>query len=203
MIGISIFIIFFVTVGSQPNLQFSKENMRAIIMWNVVRMIPMDQTVREMTGTFGNQSFTEQHIRRLYREYESGRRTSCERQTGSGRPPSANNEEIHERIEQLFEATREWTQTELAFELNISQSSVSRALNELGYHRVASRYVPYQMTCQVRAQRVRIVQQLYQTFENDRRFFERTIAIDEMIIRNYQPLDSNTAMEYRRPDERR
>lgn len=193
---------FFAEIYSQPsNFEWTKADMLAIVKFNVARNISKLDTVRQIQSTVGNQSYSERHIRRVYDEFMRGGRLSCNRREGSGRPNTAQNEENEELLEELMDRTRDWTIPELAYEMNIGYGSVQAMLKRLGWRRLASRWVPIEMTCLIRTQRVRIANMALNELSNDRRYLTRIVAIDETIIRNYQPLSPLQSSEWRKKGE--
>jgi Mn-dependent DtxR family transcriptional regulator len=47
-----------------------------------------------------------------------------------------------------MQESRVWRLEDLADELQVSIRAVSEMLHELGYHKIASRYVPHELTCE-------------------------------------------------------
>ena len=200
---VKVLVLAFCLCSSQPDIHFSKGEMITIIAWHVARQIPMQTTILNIRDQFGNGSFSDRHIRYVYNEFSSGSRTTCDRREGSGAPDSAVNADTEERAERLLDASRQWTVLELSDELGISTGSVSNLMREMGYSKVASKWVPYMITEKIRKRRVRIAMENYDRYVTDPGIIDRVIAIDEMILRNYQAQDADQAREWRRADEAR
>jgi hypothetical protein len=92
---------------------------------------------------------------------------------------------------------RAWRLDDLADQLPASNGSVWQMLHDMGYRKVASRYVPHILTCAQKQARVD------KCYEHDPNFLHRVVAIDETWLRSYDPKDPKSAAEWRLPTERR
>lgn len=184
------------------HLKFNKRDQRAIVMSCVRTNVPPTECMERLQICAGEEAFDRSHVYRLYGEFRSGQRISCDRISGSGRPASAVNPDNEQRLRVLFDASREWTLEELAYELGVSYGSTQELVQRIGFRKVASRFVPHELTCAIRSQRVRVAQDNLNRHNADRHLLAtRVVSIDETPIRNYQPMDSHSAAQWRANDE--
>jgi len=82
----------------------------------------------------------------LANEYRSGERISFEIFLRSGHPVTADTSENRQRLQGLMAQSRGWVLDDLSEDLVISLSTIWCMLKDLGYEKIASKYVPYTLT---------------------------------------------------------
>ena len=83
----------------------------------------------------------------------------------------------------------------------MSHGTVWEMLHDLGYRKVASRYVPHNLTSSQRQDRLETCQTHLTRYQGDASILDRIIAIDETWLRSYDPLNPQSAAEWRLPGE--
>jgi histone-lysine N-methyltransferase SETMAR len=90
---------------------------------------------------------------------------------------------------------------EIASELQVSESSVLRMLNELGYRFVKGKWVPHDLSDSQRQKRVETAQNNLRLLNDNPRLLDEIIAIDETWLPNYLPLTDPQAGQWVGPGE--
>ena len=76
-----------------------------------------------------------------------------------------------------------------------------RLLKEVGAKKITTRWVPHDLTPTQKQKRVDICAEHLESYNNDPEFLERIIAIDETLIRSYDPKDSFNSRQWRLPGQ--
>jgi hypothetical protein len=98
---------------------------------------------------------------------------------------------------------RVWILDDLSDNLGISLSTVWRMLQDLGFKKIASMYVPHTLTCSQMKARVDACKRNLGRYEQDLTLLHRIVAIDETWLKSYHPKDPKTAAEWTLPHEKR
>ena len=136
-------------------------------------------------------------------EYPSGERIPCEDLPRSCYLVTADTPENRERLQALMAQSKAWILDDLSNNLGISESTVWSMLHDLGYKKVASKYVPHTLTCFQMKARVDACKRNLEKYEHDSTLLHRIVAIDETWLRSYDPKDPKTAAEWTLPHEKR
>ena len=100
-----------------------------------------------------------------------------------------------------MEENREATMEELAAMMGVGYGSVFRLIHELGANKVASVWVPHELTEVQRALRANIASNHYESWHRDNSILDRIIAIDETWLRRYDRKDNYASRQWVFPDE--
>lgn len=100
------------------------------------------ETIRKIQQVFGDDAMGVTQIKECFNRFKTGR-TSVESDQRSGRPQTARNAAVVERVENLIMGDRRLTVREIAEEVDISKDSTHAILrDDLNMHRVAAKFVP-------------------------------------------------------------
>ncbi|GFS27357.1 transposase, partial [Elysia marginata] len=99
----------------------------------------------------------------------------------------------------MIVANRRVKQKDIANALDISKERVHPVITiHFGYRKVSARWVPRQLTVEMKAQRKTICTQLLKRFTHDgERFLRSTITGDESWVHHYDPESKMQSMQYR------
>ena len=99
----------------------------------------------------------------------------------------------------MIVANRRVKQKDIANALDISKERVHHIITvHLGYRKVSERWVPRQLTVEMKAQRKTICTQLLERFTHDgERFLRSIITGDESCVHHYDPESKMKSMQYR------
>ncbi len=180
----------------------TNQDQRAFIKCHVLLGTPASEVCRMLATIARSNAYSERQVYRLYNEFKECKRLSCEDATHEGRPCSSTDEEHEERLRELLNEDKNWSTDELTLSLGISKSSTLRLLNKIEAQKVASRWVPYNLTLEQKQMRVNISTEHLIRFRSDPDMLDRIIAIDETWIRSYDPKDPQSSREWRLPGQK-
>lgn len=159
------------------------DDQRSYIMMRCLLNVPAADIHRELVQAIGDNSLSNRWVRQICQEFTSGARSSSSCQARSGRPVTACSDSNTELVQQMIENTDEVNTNEIAANLEISTSSVRRILDSLGYQFMRGRYIPHELTEDLRRRRVQIARSNFRRYRTMGRngvdFLGRIIAIDE------------------------
>ena len=117
----------------------------------------------------------------------------------SGRPLSASDTAHREKVDCMIRANRRVKQKEIADEVGISKERVHHiATTVLDYRKVSARWVPRQLTVEMKAQRKDMCTQLLERYNAEgEAFLQRIVTGDESWVHHYDPECKAQSMEYR------
>jgi hypothetical protein len=129
--------------------------------------------------SYGRNTYSDNYINQLIREFSLGKRNNTDKCAVSGRPQTATDEIHKDMLFRLMRESRTWTTGELANEMNISVGSTHNLLHEMEFRKVGPKWLPHELNCTQKQERVRICQESLNRIRNDPSIRERIIAIDE------------------------
>ena len=93
---------------------------------------------------------------------------------------------------------RRVTVHEIAAHLHMSHGSAHHIVHDLQFHKVSARWVPRQLTAELKERRVDACQELLKRFEaEDDGFLGRTVTGDETWVQYHQPETKKASKEWR------
>ena len=187
--------------GNDLGRTLTRDEMRAYIKAEVAKCTSASEIWRNLKKIAGKNAYSKAQVCHLYSEFhDKGRTETCDLER-SGRPPSATCDENYEALDLLMSESQAWRIEDLADELGISITSTWRMLHMRGYRKIASRWVPHDLTPAQRNTRYITSSNLLSRHSLDESFLGRIIAIDETWIRSYDPLDNNQARQWLLPSQ--
>lgn len=191
--------------GSQPATQLSAtvtpEEQRAWIKIEVIRGTPPADIARNLRAAIPAHAFSERHILRICQEFLSGTRTESSEKPREGRPKTATNLEMQEKLKHLMVELDGPRSEELAMELGISDFSVRSMLHDLGYRYTLTRWVPHELSEEQKSQRVKTARYNLNLASAEPTLLGRIIAIDETWLPSYLPLTDIQARTWKKEGE--
>ena len=124
---------------------------------------------------------------------------SIENDPKSGRPRTSTDDQSVEPVFQILEEDRRMTCEEIAHSAGISRASAYRILIErLRKRRIATRWVPHNLSEEQKCRRLEIAQKSLHRFrEEGNEFLQKAVAIDETWIRDFEPELKSQSSEWR------
>ena len=184
-------------------MTITAQDQQAFIAINALAGTPLYKVQALLKNTLHRQAYSHRYIAELYEDFRTGRRTYTGRCPVEGGPRTATDEDKQDALMELKKESRSWTEDQLANELDISQASVSRMLTELGFRKLGSDWVPHDLTCDQRNERVRVCRINLREFRRNARILGSIVAIDESWLQSYLPAHPQDAREWRLSDEQR
>lgn len=122
----------------------------------------------------------------------------------SGRPQTARNAAVVERVKNLVRGDRCLTVREIAEEVGISKVSAHEILrSDLYMRRVAAKFVPKLMSAEQKELRVEVAQDLLDTTSTDPEFLNTVITGDESWVYGYEPETKVQSSQWKHPESPR
>ena len=149
-----------------------------------------------MKTVYGEMCISDSAVRKWVRIFKE---TIVRDRKRSGRPLSASDTAHREKVDCMIRANRRVKQKEIADEVGISKERVHHIVTTvLGYRKVSARWVPRQLTAEMKAQRKEMCTQLIERFSTEgEAFLQRIVTGDESWVHHYDPECKAQSMEYR------
>ena len=132
-------------------------------------------------------------------------RVSIQDDPRSGRPVTATDDTCAVIVSTLLEEDRRKSCEEIAHEANMSTDSVFRIVTQtLQKRKVAEKWVPHQLSEKQRAARKRVAEELLRRYEAEgEQFLNRTVAIEETWMRDFEPQLKSQSSQWKHATSRR
>lgn len=179
----------------------TKDDQRAFIKCHILLGDTAAEIYHMLEKIAKSNAYSYRNVVTLYNEYKSGERSETELRHSSGGPRTQSTQENLDKLSDLLSEEDDWTEMELAQKLSISQPTISRMLTELGARKIASRWVPHELTVTNKQNRVDMCQENINNYGNDIDLWDRVIAIDESYLRSYDPKDAKSAKKWCLPGQ--
>jgi transposase len=178
------------------------DEQRAWIKIQVLRGCPASQIYSNLTECLGSITFSRSHVYDLVHQFREGLRVESCHRPREGRPRTATNQDMQERLVELVEELDSPRTEDLALRLDISHTSVETMLHNMGYRFLNARWIPHELSRSQKEKRVATARSNLVRYRNDPTILERIIAIDETWLYSYQPLVGPQARSWVRAGER-
>jgi transposase len=185
----------------QLRASVTNQEQRAFIKCHVLLGTSTSDVYKMLEKIARRQALSQSQTYELYKEFKEGTRLMSENAPHEGRPREATDEAHKEKLKQLLLEDRNWGTYELGENLGVSYWSTMRLLKEVGAKKITTRWVPHDLTPTQKQKRVDICAEHLESYNNDPEFLERIIAIDETLIRSYDPKDSFNSRQWRLPGQ--
>ena len=147
------------------------------------------------------QVYSYRQVQRIYTEFLEVQAGVCPQVCSRGPEPTVVTQENMERLRSIMEENREATMEELASMMDVGLGSVFRLIHAMGANKVASRWVPHNLTENQLVRRANIAWTHYDNWTDDNSMLDRIIAIDETWLRSYDPQDDYASRRWVFPGE--
>jgi transposase len=128
---------------------------------------------RRLKDVYGDTVIDVSNVRRWVKKFRDGESETADK-------PTAVTDNRHHQIDELIRENRRITIHEIADALQVSYGSVQAMIENLGYHKVCTKWVPRQLTPDLRHIRVEVCQELILMFEVQKdTFFTNVVTGDE------------------------
>lgn len=146
------------------------------------------KTIRErMVVVYGNDAPSYYVIKFWAKQFRWGRE-SIEDDSRSGRPKTATNDEMTQKVEAMVLEDRRMKVSTIGTTLGISEPSVITILHDnLNMSKVSARWVPRLLTPEQKLRRLEISQNHLETLNKDSDFLTRIVTGDETWVHHWDP----------------
>lgn len=156
-----------------------------------------------LKNVYGDSVIDVSNVRRWVKKFREGE-TEIEDKPRCGRPSTSVNVENEELVDDMIRGNRRITIAEIEDTLEVSYGSVQTMITELDYRKVCAKWVPRQLTPDLKERRVDVCTELLEAYEtNGDRFFSNLVTGDETWAHLYDPESKRQSMEWRHPDSPR
>lgn len=180
-------------ISSSMNL--SRENVRLLVETCRRNAYSPGDTFTFITKAWGENAVAMSTIYKLYKEYKAETRTSFSDSVRSGRPCSSHTVDSINLVHEILEEDPRISVEELAEVTDLSHGTVQRILyDELHMKSVLAKWVPHELTEEMKKSRVDEARNMLQCFQTNRRSIQhRLVVVDEKWIyyRSVGSKDSN------------
>ena len=115
----------------------------------------------------------------------------------SGRPSTSFTQENSARVDELIRQDRRIIIQEIADAVDVSYGSANSMVDSLGYHKVCAKWVPRQLTPDIRQRRVEVCAELLEQHEaQGQAFFANIFTDNETWAYLYDPESKSQSMEW-------
>ena len=145
---------------------------------SVIEFLTAVVIYKRTKAVYGDACLTEGKVRKWARFYrgKDPKETTVRDRKRPERPVSANDTMYLQKVDEMIAANRRVKQKDMANSLDISKERVHHIITvHLGYRKLSARWVPRQLTVEMKAQRTTICTQLLERFTHDGERFLRSI----------------------------
>lgn len=146
-------------------------------------------------------ALTRSAVFNLVQQYQSQTRTHTHRMTGHGPERTARTQAKFDQLTDLIIEQDDYTEDEFATELQVSKTTISRMLAELGARKISTRWVPHELNLANKQNRIDICTENLNMYKSSTDMLNRVIAIDESWLRSYDPQDAQQAKRWCLPGQ--
>lgn len=189
------------TPRTQLLASVTRDEQRAWIKIECVAGTAPAQIARRLNSILGEQAFSERQIYRLCEEFNQGNRIESVCQWSGGRPQTATNQLMIDKLLAFVVDNDGARVDEIAHHLNVSQSSVKRMLHDLGYVYAVGRYIPHDLDENQKARRVQTARNNLDRLRREPRLLDQIIAIDETWLPSFLPVTDTRAGQWVPPGD--
>jgi histone-lysine N-methyltransferase SETMAR len=150
-----------------------------------------------LKAVYGEHTLSYSSVRRWVQYFGTGA-THLNDKHRSGRPSSAATEKNKIRVDEMIQKDRRVTVLDIMNELEIGSSAVQRIINDLGYRKVCARWVPRQLTDELKRRRLDICKELLVRYQSEGDTFMTSIVTgDETWVHHHEPETKRQSMQWR------
>ena len=144
---------------------------------------------------------SERTVYKWFSDFKEGKRTDIEDEPRSGRTRTATDEDNKEMVKQLIMESEGMRTQDLLYETDLSESSLLRILKEIGARKKMSKWIPHELTDIQKQARYVIAGKHLARYQRETGFLNKIIAIDETMLKSYDPKDQRQTSEWLLPSQ--
>lgn len=133
-----------------------------------------------------------------FKRFKDGR-NSIDNDTRCGRPPTAVNDSNVSAVDKIIRADRRVRKQDIMLALQIGSHAVDEIIHDhLGFKKVCARWIPRQLTSDLKENRMDVCQDLFQQYDSEGDdFLRRIVTGDETWIHQFEPENKRESMQWR------
>ena len=170
---------------------------KAVIEFLFNEGIAAKQISDRLKNIYKESALSHATVKQWLDHFKSGR-TDINDKPRSGRPASAVTEVNKKRVDEMIRSDRRVTIRDIVDVIETGHNAVQNLISELGYTKVCARWVPRQLTDQLKQSRLDICKQMMQRCESEGDEFMNSIVTgDESWAHHYEPETKRQSMQWR------
>ena len=170
---------------------------KAVIEFLTKEGVNAKEISKRLINVYGTSALSYSSVRRWVAEFKSGSRVDVVDRPRSGRPPSAVTEANKVRVDELIRSDRRVTTRDITDIIGVGNHAVQTIISELGYSKVCARWVPRQLTAELKQSRRDVCLQLLQRYQAEGDDFMNSIVTgDESWAHHYEPETKLQSMQW-------
>ena len=176
----------------------TREEQRSVIRFLCSEGVKPIEIYRRMKFQYGDACLSQQQVYEWSRKFANGV-TSVEDAPRPGQAHRVVTPENTAAVEAIVRENRQVTLNEIAASLNISHGSAHHIVHDvLQFHKVSARWVPRQLTPELKDRRIDACEELLRRFEREGDdFLARIVTGDETWVHFHQPETKRASKEWR------
>lgn len=169
---------------------------KAVIEFLITEGIVPKAISERLRTVYGDNALSYATVKRWVVHFNSGNKEITDKPR-SGRPVSAATAENKARVDELIRADRRITLQNIMDDIGIAKGTVCAIIKDLAYRKVCARWVPRQLTTELKQSRLDVCTQMLQRYESDgEQFMSSIITGDESWAHHYEPETKRQSMEW-------
>jgi len=199
----SSFTLIFVKVPNFGQLRSSvtNEEQRAFIKVNVLLDTAPRVVACQLATALPDSHLSEATVYRWYGHFKEGKRTDIEDLPRSGRTGKKTDEDTKEYIKELIMESEGMRTEDLLYETELPKTTLQRILTEIGAKKKMSKWIPHELTEVQKMARYVIAGKHLARHQTESKFLDKIIAIDETMLKSYDPKDQRQTSEWLLPSQ--
>lgn len=173
---------------------------KAVIEFLMKEGIAAREISDRLKNVYGESALSYPSVRRWIADFKGGRSDIIDKPR-SGRPSSAVTEANKQLVDELIRSNRRITTRDINEVIEVSQGSVHNIIRDLGYSKVCARWVPRQLTDELKHSRLDVCRQMLQRYRNEgEQFMNSIVTGDESWAHHYEPETKRQSMQWHHLD---
>jgi histone-lysine N-methyltransferase SETMAR len=150
-----------------------------------------------LKNVYGDSSLSYPSVRRWLVDFEGGRSDIIDKPR-SGRPSSAGTEANKQHVDELIHSNGRITTRDIIDVIGVGHGTVHNIISDLGYSKVCARWIPCQLTDELKHSRLDVCGLMLQRYLNEgEQFMNSIVTGDESWAHHYEPETKRQSMQWR------
>ena len=169
---------------------------KAVIEFLMKEGITARQISDRLKNVYGESALSHSSVKRWLADFKGGRSEIIDKPR-SGRPSSAVTEANKQKVDELIRSNRRITTRDIIEVIDVGHGVVNNIICDLGYSKVCARWVPRQLTDELKHSRLDVCRQMLQRVQNEgEQFMNRIVTGDESWAHHYEPETKRQSMQW-------
>ena len=169
---------------------------KAVVEFLALEGIAAKNISDRLRNVYGDSALSYASVKRWVTHFKSGE-SSITDKPRSGRPSTADTEENRVLVDELIRSDRRTTVREIVDKIGTGHNAAQNIISDLGYSKVCARWVPRQLTDELKRSRQEVCTELLERYkmEGDQ-FMNSIVTGDESLAHHYEPETKLQSMQW-------